>query len=408
MEEIGDEWFCDDCHCHCEACNTAHANESEDLVSAHSSFRRNASEYQYCESCTFTCADCGNRFADDLDPLYNPTDDRICERCRENYSSCDSCGYMLGEDEIYSNDYGTYCRSCYEENEETNGDENDDERSDDERVIHQHSHKPDPQFQKHEGQGKTDLYFGLELEVDRRHASGNGRVNDIEGADIPTAFYCKEDGSLLYGFEVVSHPATWEWFASHDFEWANKLRKSGYRSYDTDTCGIHIHVSRRALTSLDILKLLEFFKLNPQFVLFISRRRADRLNQWAGINASDRAKQISKIRGRTDDDRYEAINLLNCHTIEFRIFRGTLSRIGILRNIGFVRTLIAYVKQSAMHAMSGKGYRAWLQDNAAKVLGRGTMAKALVKFVNGFESVGAMGDEDVRHRVQSPFADIAA
>jgi hypothetical protein len=57
--------------------------------------------------------------------------------------------------------------------------------------------------------------------------------------------YLKGDGSLNDGFEIVTHPMTHDW-AMEKFPWEmiEKLRRSGYRSWDTDTCGLHVHASR--------------------------------------------------------------------------------------------------------------------------------------------------------------------
>jgi len=397
MHNLDDEELvCGECSCECDTCGRRILND--DAVEARSGFPRGAPTRMYCEEHCFKCADCGEYYANsrELDTYVNTSDDRICERCSDSYLICDSCSCRMesGADSYYSIDGdGCYCQACYEQHESDNELEVDgyDEVRPGLRPqwLHSYSHKPYPLFKFAPGQlGNESLFFGIELEVDRRRESFTGPAEDIESAEIPDAFYCKEDGSLDYGFEVVSHPGTYEYFAKADWTFADRLREMNYRSYDTRTCGMHIHVSRAALSSLDILKLLEFFNRNPNFVEYISRRngaQSGKMKEWAAVSTGKRQHFISKVQRVTSGIRYEAINLLPRNTIEFRIFRGTLAVNSILRNLGFVRTLIAYVKQSALEEMSLTGYRRWLDDNASKVLGRGSVAKSLIKWVGGFD-----------------------
>ncbi len=60
--------------------------------------------------------------------------------------------------------------------------------------------------------------------------------------------YCKHDGSLEDGFEIVTHPMSLEYHEKH-MPWAAVLQEAvsmGYRSHQAGTCGLHIHVSRSA------------------------------------------------------------------------------------------------------------------------------------------------------------------
>lgn len=57
--------------------------------------------------------------------------------------------------------------------------------------------------------------------------------------------YIKSDGSIDDGFEIVSHPMTLD-YHQHDMDWEAVLHeaiKMGYRSHQTSTCGLHIHVN---------------------------------------------------------------------------------------------------------------------------------------------------------------------
>lgn len=398
MNDIDGEHVCSDCSCMCEKCDGIILKD--DAKEGMDGYGRRAQSRFYCEDCCWKCEDCGKYFSGELDSCSNGDGD-ICERCAENYYTCCACDNITHGDYAQAHDGETYCQSCYDEL-----DRDEDENQEDEEprrapapaparfqstLVHEYNYRPTALFHTADGQSPQKLFFGIELEVDRREPSEEGSSADIISAAIPDSFYCKEDGSLDHGFEIVSHPCTYEFFAKADWTFADKLRELDYRSYDTSTCGMHIHVSRAALSSLDILKLLEFFKRNPDFVSYVSRRNGKqegKLERWAAIDGHDRKTLIYKINreiGQDHDDRYEAINVLPRNTIEFRIFRGTLAKNSILRNLGFVRTLVAFVKQEAMEGMTLANYRTFLKSNAAKVLGRGEHAKALIKWIDGFD-----------------------
>lgn len=79
-------------------------------------------------------------------------------------------------------------------------------------------------------------------------------------------------------------------------------------------------------------------------IVIFSRRRRHNINQWAAkCNAPKgdagwvkKAKRVSSFAKR---DRYYAVNITNEHTIEFRLFRGTLKADTILATLQFVTGL---------------------------------------------------------------------
>lgn len=108
------------------------------------------------------------------------------------------------------------------------------------RVIHDYYYKPNPIFY-----GDGNRYFGVELEIDD---AGENNTNAAKIADIANCeeehIYCKHDGSLNEGFEIVTHPMTLDYHLNH-VPWAAVLAKAkelGYRSHQSGTCGLHVHV----------------------------------------------------------------------------------------------------------------------------------------------------------------------
>ena len=108
-------------------------------------------------------------------------------------------------------------------------------------------------------------------------------VNDDEH------IYIKYDGSLDDGFEIVSHPATLNYHLN-DFPWEDILHyavQMGYRSHQTSTCGLHIHVNRLSLgeTHADqeeaISRILYLVEAYWNELLKFSRRTESAMNRWA-------------------------------------------------------------------------------------------------------------------------------
>lgn len=105
----------------------------------------------------------------------------------------------------------------------------------------------------------------------------------------------------------------------------------GYRSHQTSTCGLHIHVSRKSL-GLDsieqetvISRILYFVEHHWNELLKFSRRSEyamDRLASCYGYESSPKA--IMEKAKKRCCGRYAAVNLCNYSIIEFRLFRGTL------------------------------------------------------------------------------------
>jgi hypothetical protein len=214
------------------------------------------------------------------------------------------------------------------------------------------------------------MYYGIEIETEcTRNSENMESMADSISAD--GTFYCKSDGSIECGFEMVSHPATYGYWTSYGFDKFHSLRAKGYRSYNTRSCGMHVHVSRKALSTVECVKLLLFFRKYPHFIEFISRRGAsNRMDRWAAIDQSSVHQLISKARnGNSHGNRYTALNFENPATVEFRIFRGTLDKNAILRNIGMVRALCEFVRIASVSTLTLNHFRHFIADSGFEMLG---------------------------------------
>lgn len=362
--DVGGDHHCPDCVIHCEECDSAYVDGADEIGEAyvgwHYRTRTNITRI-LCDDCAFTCADCSERFDAGGDTYENSSSDRICERCAENYYTCDDCGCVIHADDTRGNDDGTYCSDCFRESDEDG--------------IYSHEYKPSPEFHAAQGELTTarNVFYGVEIEVE------GGSDASIVNHD---AFYCKRDGSLDDGFEIVSHPCTFKWWASQPLDFLPRLSRAGYRSYDTETCGLHIHVSRDAFTTAEIARLAKFFRNSADFIFKVSRRRSrEAMNQWARIDSNDDAHLERKVNNRYDCFRYEALNLSCAHTLEFRLFRGTINVSAVKRNIAFTHTLCQYAKTTGL--LNAQAYVEWLRSGKAVELVGEELGTALVTWLSG-------------------------
>ena len=380
-----DEPHCTDCVGFCEGCEETIL--AGDLSLAHNgdTYTRNANPSHRCENCRWDCADCNNTFYGD-DVSVNDRDERICHRCMENYYCCDDCGCTVHSDNTRGTEDATYCESCYDSHREE--DEEDEEQEESRGPIFGHDYKPPPRVLKAATDAATASFFmGWELEVDRTEARKPAR-HVATDASLPDALYCKHDGSLKHGFEIVSHPGTLAYWNEFDYSFCDRLVADGMRSYDTMTCGLHVHVSRSFLTEAEQFKLLLFFRDNPEFVIRLSRRHGQKagydrdelslMKSYASIDqAPSRVHLMRSVQNRRkryyhDPGRYTAINLENEKTIEFRLFRGTLNPASLKRNLHLVHMLCHYVKACGRYKsdLTVKAFLKWCRYNGAKHLGK--------------------------------------
>ena len=339
--------------------------------------RQSENGTDYCQDCYddryFTCSTCVHETG--VTERMTVDENDYCRYCYdEAYTECYNCRSTVSNDDVYSheNSGDTYCFECYsgiygscdECNEEFHRDYLDDglcrecavERS----GVHEARYKPTPQFQ-----GKGPLYAGTEVEIECKDKSGD--VDTVKESSLSETLYLKSDGSLQDGFEIVSHPMDREYITSHkgDFEELfGALVSNGARSWDTDTCGMHVHLSKNQFTTLHIYKLLRFVYDNQSLILRLSGRKSiEKLNEWA--NVADNGTAPLAIRKAKDGNnrRYEAINLQNRRTVEFRIFRGSLNPKRYFQNLDTVFALFYFTKNASLRALTEESFLAYVEKN---------------------------------------------
>lgn len=327
-------------------------------------------------------------------PLAFPQFDKVfgqecCPKCqdevylehggKDEFFRCGCCESMEIDSHWFNG--GSYCETCYDNNVYTcdecdqtywDGDGHycPEEDEDGSHLINSYSYKPRPYFF-----GTATYHMGFELEVE---SDGNSRR---DGAEVVTnalgeRIYLKEDGSLSDGFEIVTHPHSLDEY-QRNFDWSalNQLRRLGFRSWDTSTCGLHVHVSRTAFgtpnTRRDIVKIqaheLRFMKLIYDNERQISRL-AGRSSNYATFE--DKGRLVSKIKhGNQSNGRYSAINSENSATLEVRVFRGSLKPERVLMALELVQCAVEYTRglhvSASNKALSWMMFTRYVADNAS-------------------------------------------
>lgn len=345
----GDQ-YCEDCHndlyCDCQKCG--------DIITIEASIASNSGSI-YCNDCYsgifVDCIDCENEIRRSRANVY--AGDSYCEDCyHERFSSCCRCGDTVVDEEAFCDDYGDrYCDDCKPSS-----------------IIKEYSYTPDLQFLTTSKDSDTNKFYGIELEVERKESIIKpDQMAETVNAKTRGEFYFKKDGSLDNGFEIVSHPMSIEFIKDKKDMFKNMfdcLVEKGYRSYQTDTCGMHLHISRKAFGTWHLYRFMKFFDDNKDFILEISQRKAKNLNEWASLEELEREQILRKIKNkRNQSRRYQAINLENDETVEVRIFRGTLNLSSFFKNIEFVESLFNYTKNTPTNEITISGYVKYVNDN---------------------------------------------
>lgn len=348
--------YCDDCIVACDSCGQIVS--SDDSIGS------------YCSECGFYCENCED--SDNRGNSHNINGEYWCESCYENRAFyCESCSesYPSSYDSYYVQGT-TYCQGCYEDNcyycDECNDDFSDgypcDCRQDSNDsspsgchcnncTVHEYSCKPLPIFH---GESKQDLYMGFELECQiNNDYSGASHYASTNLAENSVAIL-KSDSSIgRNGFEIVTQPHTHAQYRDKsDKLWQiiDTLRRNYQaRSWDTDTCGLHIHISRKGFSSpAHLHRFLAFIYKNAEVMMKFAGRKSNyaRFNDVWRFDEYDRPyfSLAHKLDRHAPTERYSAVNTNNEHTIELRFFRGTMNPSGVLSALDLAQAGVEYTR----------------------------------------------------------------
>jgi len=324
----------DDHYTVCECCDEY--THSEDM--------RELGRDDVCCACfenfAVRCDDCGGYFH--ADETVSDDWTIICDDCREQWNRCTRCNDLVHDMDVYVYDDDPYCDRCAEDMED------DEDRLE---FIRNHDYRPMPRFYSHE-ESVNHLFMGIELEID------GGGCNDANAkhitSDLGDRVYCKTDGSLDCGFEIVSHPMTLGYIKDTEEPWRAALKKAkliGYKSHDCKTCGIHVHIGRDYLDKEEhVAKLVYLVEKFWNQVARFTRRSPGKLDQWAkrymDKEPSNVIEAMDEAKGKRG--KYFAVNISPRYTVEIRVFRGTLKFSTFMATIEFCHLLAVLAKEKSL------------------------------------------------------------
>lgn len=345
----------------------------------------------------------------DLDGNYYIYDTFYCRDVRDEYGNfitamcpeawldqhyyCSHCEAHLVDDNDYVGE--GLCRYCKEGMEP-------------EEVIegYTESHHHYPVFFGSTGSEDSDFVgLGFELEVDTEESISNRR-NEETARNLCSSCGLEEnemryanDGSLRYGFECISQPHTVKCFWEKQKNWERMLtylRECGYSSHDTNTCGLHVHVSRGMFGKTEeeqdkaISKVYAFFEENWKDLVKVSRRtkfdycEKNRLPCKEQIKVDNKEKSVYsawKGHSKYNGSHYVALNNKNINTFAYRLGRGTLNPQSFFAWIDLVLTISKNARRITVNKVVSNDLLSWLggiRESTARYIYKRTAFKKAV------------------------------
>lgn len=213
------------------------------------------------------------------------------------------------------------------------------------------------------------LRYGVELEVINKELISLSRVANAVGNSLKHHALMKTDSSLRtdQGFEIVTVPATLEYHRKklwskffNDKDSSGRSPAQLLKSWDTNVCGIHVHITRAAMTSMQLGKLICFYH-EPGNSTFLSRIAGRTVGPRA-VYCLTAKKKLYKDTAKDSGEHHGAIAISRRNagkTAEVRIFRGNCSKHGVMRSLEFVDATVKWCGQNAATELTYKNFLEW-------------------------------------------------
>jgi hypothetical protein len=226
--------------------------------------------------------------------------------------------------------------------------------------------------------------IGVELEVEFPTSTKRGKFTDIK----TNWFYCERDGSLgSNGCEIITIPLHPNDAKSHEF-WkplCDTLVSLEAKSWDTTTCGCHVHIGREILGKDDdeksqtLGKLLYFYHEFLKDALGNCKIYGRTHGYHDTICKTDistavktlgssvlkdkevREKLDKSMKDRSQATRYFDINVMNSATIEFRKGRGSLNPKRIAMIVEWSELIVSYAKFTHWKNISMETFKTFIK-----------------------------------------------
>jgi hypothetical protein len=408
-----------------------------------------------CRCCDFFCCDdCEDVYHNDTSNSVRGGDRTVCSGCYTDYACCSECEYTAPASDMNRVRGNWYCEDC--------------QPSSNSDLVQEYSTNvlqalDNPRWLSAPGEltdkngnsraSRPTLWMGFELEIIAKNDDVETAAPAMHAA-LAGRGLLKSDSSIEddgEGFEIVSLPATLEY---HQTQWGDAFfdpLAKHCRGWKHKNCGMHVHVSRAALTALQIGRLLVFVNgdgnavNNRAFIEAVAGRSETEFchiydKRITSASPIPRARQramnrennsrdvgcdcpgcrdirerearearlaipepgktfefsIGQFRrelgtssaigaqDRDNNERYQAINLQNSETIEFRIFQSNVARLGFLKNLEFCHAAVTYCAIASNSQLHARDFIAWMetQRGAYPNFTRWAVRELLMKSVN--------------------------
>jgi hypothetical protein len=217
-------------------------------------------------------------------------------------------------------------------------------------------------------------YLGVEMEFECAQGFDGFRDELVFDANIsingaqPNEPFCifKHDGSLKgsrpdgsggdYGFEMCSRPASIE---EQKKRWKLFFNNLPEGMAVSARCGMHIHISKAALTPLQIGKIISFIH-NPENGKFISKIAGRGSCTFSDFSVAKSCKHALR-KYLSTFNHYSAVNILNGATLELRIFSGTTSFASFAKNLEFMHALAKFTVPGIVSIREARSVKAFVE-----------------------------------------------
>lgn len=311
----------------CDSCGMKSArlraayNEQGDRILLCSGCRGEMNECSICGSFTHN--------TDGMGDLYV-----TCEACNDEYNICEYCDEVVHKERSFTYEGKSYCVSCFEDRRDCK--------------LWNYSYKPEWKTLYDNGETIASDLLGIEIEVESKLEHRVLAQLDIYNK-LGDCSICKRDSSIdeCNGIEIVTHPMSYKYFYNRFADRASKLGKT-CKGWTAKNAGMHIHMSRSSFSSkFHLAKFLLFFAKNRALVEIIAQRGTNR--HW-NHETPGGICYTKAVHG--NQSRYEAVNLQNPDTVEIRIFKSTLNKKSMIKNIQFVLAVKEFSKKHSLKSLT--------------------------------------------------------
>jgi len=202
----------------------------------------------------------------------------------------------------------------------------------------------------------TAQTYGLEIECFSLPKAPINIKELIEEKYLLGTAICKSDGSIGHnGIEIVTVPMSFEFIKNTDYFFNFYKNVGGFLgSFSRNSTGVHIHIGRKFLTTLQQAKIVDFINNSMNFDYLIKIAGRDFVNDNSNTYARPLFKDHSikdvadYIKSRSSADKYNAVNINHRDTIEIRIFKGNVKPEVLYRYVEFTDALVNFVKNVSL------------------------------------------------------------